>query len=96
MEQVEHKNEDKMRVHKGKGIVALISVLDQIFAHNCVKEIKKELTNLNKGDEITWGDVRHIFKEHEDWAVSEPDDKDRYRIIKEVLAILQKEMFKPN
>ena len=70
MEQVEHKNEDKMRVHKGKGIVALISVLDQIFAHNRVKEIKKELTNLNKGDEITWGDVRHIFKEHEDWAVS--------------------------
>ena len=33
MGQVEHKNEDKMRVHKGKGIVALISVLDQIFAH---------------------------------------------------------------
>lgn len=77
------------------GIDALIAILDVIYSHDSVREIRKKLINLNTGDSLSLSKVNEIFMGLEgNWADANPNPDDPRKVIKTICAYIKDQMFK--
>jgi len=78
-----------MKVRKGKGIIALIKVLPDLYDHNSVREMAIKLDTLIDGQDISQKDRDQIFG---DWD-KHPNMQEPYKITKAVVNIIKLYMF---
>ena len=80
-----------MNVNKSQAVVALIAILDVIYDDDSVREISKNLINLNNGMTITQSEVDKIFGK---WADYNPHPQDPRKAIKFICAYIKEQMFR--
>ena len=80
-----------MNVNKTQAVVTLIAILDVIYDDDSVREIRKNLINLNNGMTITQSEVDKIFGE---WADYNPNPQDPHKAIKFICAYIKEQMFR--
>ncbi|MDP3065178.1 MAG: hypothetical protein Q8N08_00420 [Methanobacteriaceae archaeon] len=78
-----------MKVRKGKGIIALIKVLPDLYDHNSVRDMAIKLDKLIDGQDISQNDRDQIFGE---WD-KQPNMQEPYKITKAVVNIIKQYMF---
>jgi hypothetical protein len=83
------------KVNRTKAYDAIIDVLDNIYDHDSVRNIKQQLNNLKTGQELNDKQVDEIFMGPSgNWADFYPKSNDPHKAIKVVCAAIKSEMFR--